>query len=67
MLGHPIVGDPLYAAGRDAMGQSGQLLHAAHIGFLHPVTGAALSFEAPLPVHMDEFLSKLRKNPHEQL
>ena len=66
-LGHPVVGDPLYAAGHDAMGQNGQLLHAAHIGFTHPITGQDLSFEAPLPPHFQSFLEKLRKNPHETL
>ncbi len=67
VLGHPIVGDPLYAAGRDTMGQNGQMLHASHIGFLHPVTGMPLSFDAPLPAHMEDFLNKLRRNPHETL
>ncbi|MBQ2253471.1 MAG: RNA pseudouridine synthase, partial [Clostridia bacterium] len=66
-IGHPVVGDPLYANGHDAMGQTGQLLHAAHIGFTHPITGEDLSFNAPLPQHMSIFLEKLRKNPHETL
>lgn len=66
-MGHPIVGDFVYAPGRDSMGQSGQLLHAAHIGFIHPITGDALSFDVELPQHMTEFLEKLRKNPHESI
>ncbi len=66
-LGHPVVGDALYAAGRDALGQNGQLLHAAHIGFIHPLTGQSLCFDAPMPEHMQKFYEKLRKNPHELL
>lgn len=66
-LSHPVVGDPLYAPGRDAMGQRGQLLHAAHISFTHPITNERLCFDAPMPEHMAEFLNKLRKNPHETL
>jgi 23S rRNA pseudouridine1911/1915/1917 synthase len=44
--GHPLVGDPLYAAGgaptedsRALPGEAGYLLHAALLGFSHPGTG----------------------------
>jgi len=60
--GHPLVGDPVYlrrtpAAARslpDAVRQvllafPRQALHAATLGFRHPVTGQALSFTAPPP------------------
>ncbi len=39
MMGHPVVGDPLYAGGRDMMGINGQALTAYHIGFIHPRSG----------------------------
>lgn len=55
-LGHPILGDELYGGRlRDsalgaAVGQMGrQALHAAVLGFPHPISGEALRFEAPLP------------------
>ena len=66
--GHPLVGDTVYGR-RRAPGLLGdfprQALHAARLGFLHPLTGAALRFEAPLPADMRELLAALR-NCHEQ-
>lgn len=59
--GAPCLGDPVYGAGaptiavRAAMGEAGltrQALHAAVLGFIHPVTGEALRFESPLPADM---------------
>ncbi|SFR74598.1 ribosomal large subunit pseudouridine synthase D [Mitsuaria sp. PDC51] len=46
--GHPLVSDALYG-GAEALGVSRQALHAARLGFEHPVTGAPMRFEAPLP------------------
>ena len=60
-LGAPCLGDPLYGSGqpaapvREAMARAGlarQALHAAVLGFVHPLTGAALRFETPLPPDM---------------
>ncbi|MDP3635216.1 RluA family pseudouridine synthase [Phenylobacterium sp.] len=59
--GCPCLGDPVYGSGpptpavREAMAQAGlsrQALHAAVLGFVHPVTGEALRFESPLPPDM---------------
>ncbi len=47
-LGHPILGDTVYA-GRRAGKFPRQMLHAWKLGFDHPGTGARLHFEAPLP------------------
>lgn len=47
-IGHPVAGDALYGGDRIA-GLTGQCLFAKHIGFTHPITGAWLEFEAPLP------------------
>jgi 23S rRNA pseudouridine1911/1915/1917 synthase len=62
-LGHPVVGDETYGAGRER-GFSGpahswaqelarrtprQFLHAAELRFLHPRSGEELRFRAPLP------------------
>jgi 23S rRNA pseudouridine1911/1915/1917 synthase len=49
--GHPLVADALYG-GVAALGMSRQALHAARLGFVHPVTGAALSLRAPLPADL---------------
>jgi 23S rRNA pseudouridine1911/1915/1917 synthase len=65
--GHPIVGDPLYgrrppdarvAALGAALGR--QALHAAVLGFAHPITGAALRFETPAPADVQALLAGLR-------
>ncbi|WP_332765878.1 RluA family pseudouridine synthase [Phenylobacterium sp.] len=59
--GAPCLGDPTYGSGppaapvREAMAQAGlmrQALHAAILGFVHPVTGETLKFESALPPDM---------------
>jgi len=49
--GHPLVADALYG-GAPALGMRRQALHARQLAFAHPVTGAALAFEAPLPADL---------------
>ena len=63
---HSIVGDRVYP-GRvrrpipaDAPPLARHLLHAAGLRFAHPVTGAALAFESPLPSDFDAWLTWLR-------
>lgn len=64
-MNHPLLGDPLYGNPARLKGlndaqwntlhpllKSGQMLHAATLGFLHPTTRKPLRFEAPLPAHM---------------
>ena len=50
-IGHPVVGDPTYGAGRadDAFGLSRPFLHARSLSFTHPVSGQAVQAESPLP------------------
>lgn len=61
--GAPILGDPVYGSGspaapvREAIARAGlkrQALHAAVLGFIHPVTGGTLRFETPPPGDMTE-------------
>ena len=72
-IGHPLVGDPVYGRGhgarvskiplaaRDAVRHfPRQALHAAVLGFDHPVTGEPLSFESPLPQDLVTLLRALR-------
>ncbi|MCI1193687.1 RluA family pseudouridine synthase [Calidifontimicrobium sp. SYSU G02091] len=49
--GHPLVADALYG-GAPALGVARQALHAARLGFAHPVSGAWLQFERPLPADL---------------
>ncbi|WP_294002622.1 RluA family pseudouridine synthase [Sphingomonas sp.] len=65
-IGHPLVGDPVYGRSRMAhrellnvLGFHRQALHAAHLGFVHPVTKGRLSFDSALPSDMQQLLSAL--------
>lgn len=60
-IGCPVVADPLYASGRKNYGLSGQCLHAKHIGFVHPISGDKLEFNAPLPHHFQSLLQLLKE------
>jgi 23S rRNA pseudouridine1911/1915/1917 synthase len=60
-IGHPLVGDPVYRAGRSpAAGPLAdfrrQALHACRLGLVHPHSGAAIRWEAPLPEDMRALL-----------
>jgi 23S rRNA pseudouridine1911/1915/1917 synthase len=70
--GHPIVGDPLYLRRIPAAARSlptplrqtlldfpRQALHAARLGFAHPVTGQSLVFETPPPADFQALLAAL--------
>lgn len=48
-IGHPVVGDPVYAARRKNYGLAGQALHSQAITFVHPRTGETMHFECGLP------------------
>jgi 23S rRNA pseudouridine1911/1915/1917 synthase len=58
-IGHPVVGDPTYGR-RDALGVGRQFLHSYQLSFEHPVTGAAVSVETPLPTDLERVLVDLR-------
>lgn len=76
--GHGLIGDQTYggkrkvaakaagaAAAEAALSFPRQALHAASLGFEHPVTGEELMFEAPLPPDMQALLDVLRAaQPH---
>jgi tRNA pseudouridine32 synthase / 23S rRNA pseudouridine746 synthase len=48
-IGHPIVGDALYAPPEVCAGAGRLLLHASSIGLRHPVTGLVVQFESVTP------------------
>ncbi len=60
-LGHSIVGDPTYGHRREEFPVSGQLLHAARLGFVHPGTGKYVEFERDMPQDMKSVISELQK------
>ena len=60
-IGHPLVGDPMYGREKDRSRYiDGQALHAAVLGFVHPVSGQYMEFSAPLPEEMAMLLKRLR-------
>lgn len=65
-IGHPLLGDPVYgrshnrhAATLKSLGFARQALHAARLGFIHPVTGATVRCDSPLPADMQELFTRL--------
>jgi 23S rRNA pseudouridine1911/1915/1917 synthase len=61
-LGHPLVGDPVYGGRHpvaDRIGFRRQALHAARLGFIHPVTGATHVFTSAVPADMQELFRAL--------
>ncbi len=59
-LGHPLLGDPVYATHRQGPVKfPRQALHAFRLGLEHPISGEALEWEAPLPEDMQTLLDSL--------
>lgn len=59
-IGHPILGDDVYAPGRKSPVKcEGQALHAKVIGFVHPRSGEYMEFDAPLPDYFRHLLEIL--------
>lgn len=59
-IGHPVVGDGTYGGVREGIDLRRPFLHAAVLGFVHPVTGEPLRFEEPLPAELAGVLAALR-------
>jgi 23S rRNA pseudouridine1911/1915/1917 synthase len=65
-LGHPLLGDPVYGRTRpehrevlDRLSFKRQALHAAELGFTHPVTSQTLHFSSEIPPDMQQLFSEL--------
>ena len=65
-IGHPLLGDPVYGRTRPAhqrllkeLGFHRQALHAARLGFVHPVTSETMAFESKMPADMQALFSRL--------
>jgi 23S rRNA pseudouridine1911/1915/1917 synthase len=56
-IGHPVCGDPEYGTA-GLYGLQRQFLHAEHLAFTHPVTGAAIDLRSPLPADLTEALER---------
>ncbi len=73
-IGHPVMGDPLYARAHAASANrlpeearaalaalNRQALHAAELGFVHPATGERMRFTAPPPQDFQRLLQALKE------
>jgi 23S rRNA pseudouridine1911/1915/1917 synthase len=64
-MGHPVVGDTMYGAPRQARGKNAVIglarnfLHAAELEFRHPRTGETIALNSELPQELREFLRNL--------
>ncbi len=57
--GNPVAGDTVYGNAKKTYGLDGQCLHAAVIGFIHPITKEYLEFESDLPDYFTDFLKRI--------
>lgn len=58
-IGHPVAGDATYGRRRDVLAIGRQFLHSARIRFEHPMTGAVIDLESPLPGDLQAALARL--------
>ena len=65
-IGHPLLGDPVYGRTRTAHRETlkslnfhRQALHAAALGFVHPVSKQSLTFDSALPSDIQELFGAL--------
>jgi len=76
-LGHPVVGDFLYGAPhrilatppvKDDAGLALErnFLHAAHLVFVHPITGKTMDLHSPLPPDLARFMALLRTDSEQK-
>lgn len=67
-IGHPLLGDPVYSRTRAAhapilaeLGFRRQALHAAELGFIHPVNSKSLMFKSEIPEDMQHLFRRLAR------
>lgn len=67
LIGHPLVGDSIYASGAQGTDELAaqykikhHLLHAFRLMFRHPAGGRELNIEAPMPEQMRNLIAELR-------
>jgi 23S rRNA pseudouridine1911/1915/1917 synthase len=64
-MGHPVVGDTMYGAPKQARGKSAVIslsrnfLHAAELEFRHPRTAETIALKSELPQELQDFLTKV--------
>ena len=59
LRGHPLVGERQYTTAAMPIPFGRQALHSWRLGFVHPVTGRAMQFEAPVPEDIAQLIERL--------
>jgi 23S rRNA pseudouridine1911/1915/1917 synthase len=60
-IGHPLLGDEVYAPGRRSkFNTNGQCLHAKTLGVIHPATKEYIEIDAPLPDYFSHLIEILK-------
>ena len=62
LRGHPLVGERQYTTAVAPIAFDRQALHAWRLGFVHPVTGRAMQFEAPVPDDLAKLIERLSRS-----
>jgi len=60
-IGHPVACDPVYGVKNERFSLNKQLLHASELKIIHPKTGKAMTFQAPMPEDFGNILKKLKE------
>lgn len=60
-IGHPAIGDPIYAAKRNHYGLAGQALHSKFVQFVHPRSGETITVDSDLPEYYVALIDHLRR------
>jgi 23S rRNA pseudouridine1911/1915/1917 synthase len=58
-IGHPVVGDGTYGGNREALPMARPFLHAAHLRFVHPVTGIDVDCHSDVPNDLQSVMGRL--------
>lgn len=58
-IGHPVLGDTIYGPEKQNIPIDGQALHAAKLGFVHPVSGKTVEFETEPPQDFMDLIKEL--------
>lgn len=62
LRGHPLVGERQYTTTEAPIAFGRQALHAWRLGFVHPITGRAMQFEAPVPDDLAQLIERLSRS-----
>lgn len=62
LRGHPLVGERQYTTAATPIPFGRQALHAWRLRFVHPVTGRAMQFEAPVPDDLAQLIARLSRS-----